>query len=74
MNNAKAVLPNALSLTKEETKNIYSSKFELAIKDSKQAMLNSEARIYMNKRADRIDFAYKDNNDAVLELGYIKLL
>ena len=37
-------------------------------------MLNSEAKIYMNKNADRIDFAYKDNNDVVLELGYIKLL
>ena len=74
LNNAKAVLPIALALSKEETENIYSSKFELAIKYSKQAMLNSEAKIYMNKKADRIDFAYKDNNDVVLELGYIKLL
>ena len=37
-------------------------------------MLNREAKIYMNKKADRIDFSYKDNNDVVLELGYIKLL
>lgn len=72
LNNARAVFPVAEALSKEETLNIYSKPFELAIKYSKQALLEEEIYFYLGKDFDRINFAYKNNEDQVLELGYIK--
>ena len=72
LNNAKATLPLAESLTKEETLNIYSKPFELAIKYSKQAMLGEEICLFLGKDFDRINFAYKNSENQVIELGYIK--
>lgn len=72
LNNAKAVLPLAESLSKEETLNIYAKPFELGIKYSKQAMLGEEICLFLGKDFDRINFAYKNKDNQVIELGYIK--
>ena len=59
LNNAKAVLPISLLLSKEEMEHIYSSNIELAIRYIKQAMVDIDVDIYMKKMLIELTFLIK---------------
>lgn len=75
MNNAKAIFPFADSLEFEDFNNIFSHKFEIAVKYNAQAMMGTNLSLSYFKSDDGYRFCYLRAEDkSLVEQGYIKFL
>lgn len=72
MNNAKALIPFAESLSFDEIKEIYSSPFEIAIKYVSQAMIETPLILSKKKTEEGYLFRYDSPSGVKTEIGYLK--